>query len=126
MAKQNWGPLLRETGWHGKQHDSKRAFSDMPSLETFKARQILPQMSSLDVYHDTKFVYGLEVHYDGAVSHAHTGAVSAPGVRMETFNFQKNEYITSLSVRCGWLIDRIEFSTNYGRSFSAGGDGGGP
>jgi len=102
MAKQNWGPLLRETNSHGRQQDSRVSFTDMPSLETFKARQILPQMRSLDVYHDTKFVYGIEVHYDGAVSHAHTGnAVNAPTVRLETFTFQQSEYINRLSVRCG-------------------------
>jgi hypothetical protein len=127
MANQNWGNLLRETNSLGSSKDSKRTFSDMPSLETFKARQILPQMRSIDVYHDTRFVYGLEVHYDGAVSHAHLGnAVTAPGVIKETFTFQQIEYISKLTVRCGWCIDRIEFTTNFGRTFRAGGDGGGP
>ena len=73
MAKQNWAASLRETGFLGREYGSPNKFTDMPSLDTFKARSIVPQMKKLDVHHDGKLVYGLEVHYDGAVSHLHMG-----------------------------------------------------
>ena len=38
---------------------------------------------------------------------------------------EKNERITGVGVGCGWLIDRLTFYTNRGRTFGPwGGDGG--
>ena len=47
-------------------------------------------------------------------------------VKCDTFNFESGEYINAVTVSSGDLVDRIEFQTNLGRSFKAGGNGGGP
>ncbi len=47
-------------------------------------------------------------------------------MRCDSFKFQDNEYIKEVTVSSGDLVDRIEFTTNLGRSFKAGGQGGGP
>ena len=47
-------------------------------------------------------------------------------VKCDSFNFESGEYITAVTVSSGDLVDRIEFETNLGRLFKAGGDGGGP
>lgn len=40
------------------------------------------------------------------------------------FHFEDEEYITHIGVAYGWSLDRIEFTTNKERHFSAGGKGG--
>ena len=40
------------------------------------------------------------------------------------FHFNDDEYITHMGVAFGWSLDRIEFTTNQERHFSAGGPGG--
>ena len=69
MASKTWA--VKETGTLGREYGSPHKFSDMPALETFRARGQLPQMKQVDVHTDGRLVYGLEVTYDGAVSHAH-------------------------------------------------------
>ena len=41
-----------------------------------------------------------------------------------TFHFEEDEYITHLGVAFGWSLDRLEFTTNHERHFTAGGAGG--
>ena len=45
-------------------------------------------------------------------------------VEENEFHFNEDEYITHLGVAFGWSLDRIEFTTNQERHFSAGGLGG--
>ena len=47
-------------------------------------------------------------------------------MRCDSFKFQENEFINEVTVSSGDLVDRIEFKTNIGREFRAGGSGGGP
>ncbi|MFK7787828.1 MAG: hypothetical protein AB8B56_22085 [Crocinitomicaceae bacterium] len=41
-----------------------------------------------------------------------------------TFFFKENEYIVRLAIQHGDGIDNIDFTTNFGHSFSGGGKGG--
>ena len=85
----------------------------------------------MDVYHDGRLVFGYEVTYQGQngkphqVGH-HIGGQLTGDVRCDTFRFQPGEYITEVTVSSGDLVDRIEFLTDQGRQFIAGGPGGGP
>ena len=88
-------------------------------------------MKSIDVYTDGKFIYGYEVTYRGhsqvprsyQVGH-HIGGHIDIEVKCHTFNFEEGEYISGLTVASGDIVDRLEFTTNQGRSFKAGGPGG--
>ncbi len=55
----------------------------------------------------------------------HIGGHLTGDVRCDTFEFAEDEYMTEFSVSSGDLVDRVEFRTNSGRFFSAGGTGGG-
>ena len=85
-------------------------------------------MRTVEVYHDTRLVFGYEVSYwkDARalqVGH-HIGGHITGDVRCDTFVFQEGEFISEFLVSSGDLVDRIEFKTNQGREFKAGGGGG--
>jgi len=54
----------------------------------------------------------------------HIGGHIEIDVRCNTFNFEEGEYIETVTVASGDIVDRIEFTTNKGRGFKAGGGGG--
>ena len=73
-------------------------------------------------------MYGVEVIYRGDDNNSvsagsHTGYASSDQTWL-TFDFEEGEYINNMSVRTGCWMDKVAFSTNKGRSFSAGGEGG--
>ena len=85
----------------------------------------------MDIYHDGRLVFGYEVTYQGKNGKPHQGGHHIGGhltddVRCDTFRFQQNEYITEVTVSSADLVERIEFTTDLGRQFKAGGPGGGP
>ena len=54
----------------------------------------------------------------------HIGGHLTDDVRCDIFLFEDGEYISEFRVSSGDLVDRIEISTNTGRTFQAGGPGG--
>ena len=46
-------------------------------------------------------------------------------IEEHSFHFEDDEYITHLGVSFGSAVDRIEFTTNKEKHFTAGGTGGG-
>lgn len=74
-------------------------------------------MKQIDVYHDTRLVFGYEVHYRGIqdetyqVGH-HIGGHLTGDARCDTFIFEQDEYMNDMVVSSGDVVDRIEFTTN--------------
>ena len=56
----------------------------------------------------------------------HIGGHLTGDIKCDSFIFEEEEYISSVMVSSGDLVDRIEIKTNHGRHFRAGGDGGSP
>ena len=87
-------------------------------------------MKSISIFTDHSLIYGYEVVYvnpmngaDLVVGH-HIGKHTNQAVHRETVNFEICEYLQGFSIRSGDVVDRVEFVTNYGRSFGFGGFGG--
>lgn len=47
-----------------------------------------------------------------------------PDVRCDRFDMQPGEYLVGLAGRLGDICDQLNFTTSFGRNFSAGGSGG--
>ena len=85
-------------------------------------------MKQFKVLTDGQYIYGVEVIYCGSngeeISSGKNVARHGSENSWESFDFQDGEFITELSVRTGSWMDKIALSTNLGRRFSAGGNGG--
>ena len=123
---ESWKSLVKEANYLGRVHPDTHGFSDLPKV--LKAFSSPPQMRTLEVYHDTRLVFGYEVTYwlSGRVFQVghHIGGHLTGDVRCDTFVFEDGEYISEFRVSSGDLVDRIELTTNTGRTFQAGGPGG--
>eukprot|EP00347_Sterkiella_histriomuscorum_P020979 403335728 len=125
-----WFSQLKETNFLGRIHPDTLIVNDAKKLKNLK---VIPNMKKIDVYHDTRLVFGYEVTYQlpdqdnkkFQVGH-HIGSHLTAEVTCSTFEFEDGEYINNLVVYAGDLVDSIYFETNKNRNFKAGGSGGGP
>ena len=64
MEKITWSNSVKESNYLGRIHPDTYNFSDLPKLNQFKQIGIIPQMKKIEVYHDTRLVFGYEVTYE--------------------------------------------------------------
>ena len=60
MEKAGWLSQLKEAPYLGRIHPDTYEFSDIKKLSVFKQA---PYMKQIDIYHDSRLVFGFEVHY---------------------------------------------------------------
>jgi len=114
--------------FRGKRHGDTVSFSDESILQPYGG---VHKISHLRVYHDGKFIFGLQADYfvfgpnitvKGAknmgTSHLH------PGVREECVELGPDEYLVTFFGSNGDVFDHLGFVTNKGRRFEWGGSGG--
>ena len=111
----------------GKTHKDTVAFDD---YTTYLSARHNIRVSGLRVIHDGKFVIGIEAIYeaDGQVfsGGAHNGREMGHGAVNQEVTFQHGEYINSITLRAGDIVDGLKLTTNLGKSYSFGGPGGTP
>jgi len=94
----------------------------------FVANKFNYRISCVKVWHDQKFVYGLQVIYEMDGTNKSPGMHCGMGnnLRCEQLNLNDGEHITKVFVRAGDIIDHLTFFTDQGKVVSFGGTGGNP
>jgi len=107
----------------GKTHKDTVGFND----QFFVAGKWNYSIAQINVWHDGKFVYGVQFFYgmDGDV--VSPGAHCGNGnVKCEQIKFNQGEHLVKMLVRSGDIVDHLSLYTDQGRVVSCGGNGGDP
>jgi hypothetical protein len=112
--------------------DPKTKFFDdlkkIPNLVDFKIKKI--ELWTGENFNPSSTVNGINVTHQNY----QTGESLTSGSRVSeenligsiSFELEEDEYLVGLDYRNGWVMDTLNFTTNTGRSFTAGGTGGSP
>lgn len=103
----NWQDLIVESDQPGKVHHDSQAFSDLDILRILEPNEKkLPQISQIDVYHDTQLVFGFEIHYKNETKVGHHLAQNLHSeVKCDRFKLAADEYVSGVEGRFGDLVD---------------------
>jgi len=106
----------------GKARNNGESFDDWDWLSA----KFNYQIAEVKMWHDGKFVYGIQFFYnlDGTKKTAGKHCAEVNGLRTETLSLAEDEHITKVLIRAGDWVDHITLLTDQGRSLSAGGSGG--
>jgi len=107
----------------GKTHKDTIGFND----QLFVKDKWNYTVSQINVWHDGKFVYGVQFFYgmDGTIMTP--GAHCSNGnVKCEQIKFNQGEHLVKVLIRNGDILDHLTLVTDQGRIVSCGGTGGNP
>ena len=94
----DWKSQVQVTQKYGKTHQDTFMFQDLDKLKSQFSR--VPQVSRVELYHDTKLVFGIEFVYrseidpnrEVQVGH-HIAGMIHPEVRCDSLTLEKDEEI---------------------------------
>lgn len=112
------------------ENDTQTKFFDdlkkIPNLVDYKIKTI--EIWTGENFNPSSTVNGIRVTHQNYK----TGELLTSGSRVSeenligstAFELEDNEYLVALDYRNGWVMDNLHFTTNTGRTFTAGGTGG--
>eukprot|EP01017_Pseudomicrothorax_dubius_P006167 TRINITY_DN11716_c0_g1_i2.p1 TRINITY_DN11716_c0_g1~~TRINITY_DN11716_c0_g1_i2.p1 ORF type:complete len:367 (-),score=94.26 TRINITY_DN11716_c0_g1_i2:34-1134(-) len=128
--------MIPQTGpypsfFHGSKYNDTKTFDDGVLLGL--SLSLTHKVKEINIFHDNKFCYGLEVIYmDPATgkstitSGKHKGNDAGWTTSTSNFKLDNDEYLTEVGGGSGAWMDRIYFCTSKNKKQSFGGPGGTP
>jgi len=114
--------------FRGKRHGDTVQFDDESLLKAYGG---LHKICKLRVWHDDKFVFGLQADYFVygpnmvVTGGKHMGTTHLhPGVKESCVELESDEFLVGFFGRNGDIFDNLGFKTSKGRKFDFGGSGG--
>ncbi len=106
----------------GKLNGDSEGFDDWDWLQA----KFNYALAEVKIWHDGKFVYGIQFHYhlDGMKKTPGKHCADANGLKAESLVLNEGEHITKILGRGGNWVDGITLFTDQGRQLKAGGSGG--
>ena len=116
---------IQKSKSHGGVHADTLPFSDEHVIRSCAAGSSIPKISKISLWQDGTAVTGIRAEWssNSAASHQTPSATNTDHTSMLALD--SDEFIISINLRCGGLVDYIELSTNKARSVSAGNPNGG-
>ena len=81
-------------------------------------------ITEIRIWH-REYIEGIETNYNGITTGAHQGKNVASSSKIDTLKLGPNEYIQSITGRCGAWLDSMTITTTNGRSMKCGFSSGG-
>ena len=109
------------TAVRGGEHGDTVRFSDEHFLRASTAGSGIPSISKISLWDDGKLVAGIKTQWRGLPdSGNHLGSLAEGKPPAAVLEFEEGEFVSSILVRVGTLLDFIEISTSKGRKVHVG------
>ena len=117
---------IKKSSNHGGHHADTVPFSDEHFIRKSTEGSGIPKLKKISLWESSsngKFVTGIACVWQGGETSSHLAATASGTDPVSTLELGPGEYVKSVSIRTGALVDYLEIQTSLGKSISAGNPG---